>query len=106
MDRVTLGVQARPRFMICRSQGLRGGVDRRRSAKRVPQKMPSTVAYCCSPETIGPLGVVVAEQDPQHIDAVEQVERGCTGRVRAQVGAAKRNYQMRLPGPGLTQLVH
>ena len=81
-------------------------VDHRRLAEGVPQKMPSTVACRRSPQAVRPLGVVVAKQNPQHSNAIEQFGCGRTNRIRAQVGAVKRHYEVRLPGPGLTELVH
>jgi hypothetical protein len=72
----------------------------------VTQQLPPTVAGHCSPHAVGPLGVVVAEQDPEDIDAFEQVGRWRTGRVRAEVGAVDRYHKVRLPWPGVTELVH
>src|SRR6266513_5313234 len=68
--------------------------------------MPSTVACRRSPQAVRPLRVEVAKQDPQHVNAIGQFGYGRTDRVRVQVGAVERHYEMRLPGPGFTELVH
>src|SRR6266568_2163440 len=81
-------------------------VDRGRLTKGVPQKLPSTVACRRSPQPVGPLRVEVAKQDPQYVNTIGQFGCWRTGRVWAHVRSVEPHCEVRLPGPGFTELVH
>lgn len=47
-----------------------------------------------------------SRQDPEDIDAFQQIGHRRTSRVRAEVEAVERHHKVRLPRPSLTELIH